>query len=94
MTLQAFKESVATGNIPNDETVYVQSLWYDASGDWHKAHELIQDLTDKNAAWLHAYLHRKEGDAFNADYWYSRSGRKRPAISLNEEWEQLALAFL
>jgi len=74
--------------------VYLQSLWYDGKGDWEQSHTIIQDVDDKNAAWIHAYLHRKEGDTGNADYWYRRAGKKRPAISLQEEWEELVKAFL
>ena len=70
------------------------ALWYDAKEDWEKAHELIQDIEDKNAAWIHAYLHRKEGDIWNADYWYRRAGKKRPDASLQNEWEQIATELL
>lgn len=94
MNLALFKESIATGQAPNEASVYLQALWHDAKGDWSKAHELIQDLPDKAAAWIHAYLHRKEGDVWNADYWYRNAGKKRPVVSLQEEWEQLATAFL
>jgi hypothetical protein len=94
MDIAAFKESINTTEVPTQASVYLKALWYDAKGDWEKAHELIQDLPDKNAAWIHAYLHRKEGDIWNADYWYRNAGKKRPAVSLQEEWEQLAAAFL
>ena len=93
MDLFTFKQSLAA-NHPPEVPVYAQALWLDAKGDWDKAHQLVQDLTDKNAAWIHAYLHRKEGDIWNADYWYNRAGRKRPELSLSEEWEQIAVAFL
>lgn len=94
MNLLQFKESTGTGRPPAQATVYLQALWHDARGDWEEAHRLIQDLPDARAAWIHAYLHRKEGDQWNADYWYRRAGRRRPALSLPEEWEQLAAAFL
>jgi hypothetical protein len=55
---------------------------------------LIQDVDDKTAAWIHAYLHRKEGDLFNADYWYRNAGKQRPSISLDKEWEQIVTALL
>lgn len=93
MDIATFKESLQSAN-PPQTTIYLQSLWYDGKNNWNKAHELIQDLQDKNAAWIHAYLHRKEGDTWNADYWYSKAGRKRPGITLQEEWEQLAQDFL
>ena len=94
MDIAAFKESLNSAEVPTQASVYLKALWYDAKGDWEKAHELIQDLPDKNAAWIHAYLHRKEGDIWNAEYWYRNAGKKRPAVSLQEEWEQLAAAFL
>jgi hypothetical protein len=93
MTVQALKQAITHRTFPENSSVFVQALWHDASGNWQEAHELIGDLTDKEAAWLHAYLHRKEGDIWNADYWYARAGRKRPALSLEEEWEQLAVFF-
>jgi hypothetical protein len=70
------------------------ALWLDAKGDWNGAHEAIQDETDRSSAWLHAYLHRKEGDQWNADYWYSKAGKKSPRCSLTEEWEVIARALL
>ena len=90
MDLAAFKKTLSESNPPASVNVYGKALWYDAKGDWEKAHQLVQDLTDINASWVHAYLHRKEGDTWNADYWYSKAGKKRPSCSLAEEWEQLA----
>ena len=94
MKFSEFKNSVHTSQPPQDSSVYLQALWQDAKGNWDKAHELIQDLTDKNACWIHAYLHRKEGDTWNADYWYSKAGKKRPAVSLEEEWEAIVEQLL
>jgi hypothetical protein len=94
MELTTFKQTLSANNPPANTSIYAQALWYDAKGNWDKAHQLIQDLSDKNAAWIHAYLHRKEGDIWNADYWYNRAGRKRPSVSLDEEWEQIARAML
>jgi len=94
MILSEFNKSLNAGNPPAEASVYLKALWHDAKGNWNKAHELIQDLPDKNASWIHAYLHRKEGDLFNADYWYSKAGKKRPSLSLEEEWEQLVSALL
>ncbi len=94
MNLTDYKKSLSANNPPPDVSVYLQALWYEAKDQWDKAHELIQDLPDKNASWIHAYLHRKEGDTWNADYWYNKASKKRPAISLSEEWEQLATQFL
>ena len=72
---------------------YLNALWYDAKGEWDKAHEMVQDIDDNNASWIHAYLHRKEGDTANADYWYSRAGKKRPSLSLEKEWEEIVDAM-
>jgi len=69
--------------------IYIEALNADQSGDWHKAHELVQDLTTPEAAWIHAYLHRKEGDRWNAQYWYNRAGKPFFDGSLEEEWQQL-----
>ncbi|MCA6074904.1 hypothetical protein LDX50_20180 [Fulvivirga sp. 1062] len=66
--------------------VEICALWYDRQGEWEKAHELVQDADSGNGAWVHAYLHRKEGDLWNADYWYHRAGRRRPDTSITEEW--------
>jgi hypothetical protein len=69
------------------------ALWWDARGDWHNAHALAQSVDTAEGAWVHAYLHRKEGDLSNADYWYRRAGRQRPSVSLDAEWAQLARAL-
>lgn len=94
MTVETFLASVESGERPKDASVYIQALWEDARGNWQKAHELIQDLPDKKAALLHAYLHRVEGDQFNAQYWYNRAGERMPDLSLQEEWTQLVKRFL
>lgn len=94
MNFQSFKESIAGNEPPLGVSVYLKSLWYDAKGDWEKAHVLIQDIKDKNASWIHAYLHRKEGDIGNADYWYNRAGKSQPSVSLNKEWEEIVTAFI
>lgn len=94
MNLTDFKQTLSSDNPPADISVYLKALWYEAKDQWDKAHELIQDLPDKNASWIHAYLHRKEGDTLNADYWYNKANKKRPAMSLSEEWEQLTTTFL
>ena len=52
------------------------ALWWDAHGDWNKAHEIAQDVSGADGAWVHAYLHRREGDVSNAGYWYRQAGRK------------------
>ena len=92
-TLTEFRSSLSESSPPSHLTICLQSLWYDGKGDWNKAHDLVNDLTSQDAARVHAYLHRKEGDIGNADYWYLRSGESRPNISLDEEWELLVLRY-
>jgi len=93
-TLSAFKESLVQLSPPADVSVYLQSLWLDGKGDWNAAHHLVDSLEDKTACRVHAYLHRKEGDIWNADYWYRKAGTRRPAVSLEEEWESLVTELL
>ncbi len=59
-----------------------------------KRTQLIQDINDRDASWIHAYLHRKEGDTGNAGYWYSRAGKQMPGLTIEKEWEQIAIALL
>jgi len=72
----------------------LRALWLDARGDWEGAHTLAQEAGGRDGAWVHAYLHRKEGDEGNAGYWYSRAGRPHCTASLAEEWEQIARELL
>jgi hypothetical protein len=74
----------------------VRALWYEAHGDWQRAHDELQDDADRQAAWVHAYLHRVEGDVANAAYWYRRAGRPvpAPAVTLADEWHEIAEALL
>ncbi len=94
MNLSVFKETLSGSEPPQNVSVYLKTLWYDAKGEWDKAHKLIQDFEDRNASWIHAYLHRKEGDIGNADYWYSCAGKKRPSVSLEKEWEEIVTALI
>jgi len=94
MSLPDFKQSLSGSSPPQQVSPYLQSLWHDAKGDWNKAHSIIQNIEDKKAAWVHAYLHRKEGDIGNADYWYRRAGKSRPSGSLDTEWENIVKEFL
>ena len=94
MQLRDFQQSVKEQIPPAGISVYLSAMWYDAHNDWDKAHHMVDSLDDTIACWVHAYLHRKEGDIGNADYWYRRAGKKRPADSLNEEWEMIVKALL
>ncbi|MBG6233576.1 hypothetical protein IWX76_000131 [Pedobacter sp. CAN_A7] len=88
-----FKQSINDARLPAGLPLHVMALWYDASGDWKTAHDLIDQLTDQRSAHIHAYLHRKEGDNWNADYWYKRAGKTRPKVSLAEEWDMLVQEY-
>jgi hypothetical protein len=93
-TLTEFKSSLVSSQPDSELSVLLKSLWYDGKGDWDKAHSLIDHLDDRESAWVHAYLHRKEGDIGNADYWYRKAHKTRPNVSLEEEWEGLVTVFL
>ncbi|NCT75782.1 MAG: hypothetical protein GXC78_14690 [Chitinophagaceae bacterium] len=94
MTYSNFINSLQQHTVLPGLSLHLQSLWHDAKGHWEEAHALIQDEEDHFSARIHAYLHRKEGDRFNADYWYQRAGTRRPDISLEEEWEVLVKTLL
>ena len=94
INLALFKESLAANQPPQPLSVYLKALWYVAKGEWDKAHQLIKDIDDKNASWIHAYLHRKEGDKSNAGYWYRRADKEMYAGSLENEWDEIAAALM
>lgn len=94
MNLSAFKRSLDRDEPDHELSVYLKALWYDAKGNWDSAHDQVDHLHDQASARIHAYLHRKEGDFWNADYWYSKAKEKRPEISLQDEWEELLTRFL
>ena len=94
MNFEEFRQTLSFDKPPVNISAYLLSLWHDAKGDWERSHTIIQDINDTTAAWIHAYLHRKEGDIGNADYWYRRAGKTRPTVSLKEEQEEIIKAFL
>ena len=94
MSKSLFHESLSHPEPPAHFSVLLNSLWYDKKGDWKKAHDLVDSLPGAEAAWVHAYLHRKEGDLWNADYWYRRAGETRPSVTLDQEWEELVKRYL
>ena len=89
MDITAFKSTLHDELPPPGLTIQQEALWYDGKGDWDKAHDLVNDLDDRQSAHVHAYLHRKEGDLWNADYWYRRAKRQRYSGTPEEEWEEL-----
>ncbi len=94
MTLDDFRASLAAGTPPRGLSKELQALWHDANGGWDRAHKIVQSQKGKAAAAVHAYLHRKEGNLSNADYWYERAGCERPRGPLAKEWEGLVAVLL
>lgn len=90
MDLRQFQATIAQGAPPDGISLALQTLWWDAKGDWDRAHSVAQQDEGETGSAVHAYLHRKEGDLRNAGGWYSRANREMPAISLEEEWQALA----
>jgi len=94
MTLAAFRTSLADAAPPEGLSAALIALWWDGRGNWDRAHTAAQDDLSTAAAWVHAYLHRKEGDAGNAGYWYRRAGRPMARAPLDQEWEAIVAALL
>jgi hypothetical protein len=94
MDYEQFVASLAASQPPSGISRELLSLWHDGRNDWHHSHEIAQDIEGINGSWIHAYLHRKEGDFNNARYWYHRAGKNEPSISLGEEWKLLVRSFL
>lgn len=94
MNLAEFQLSQAQPAPPPGLPLALQSLWFDAKGDWEKAHELAQQDGESSGDWVHAYLHRKEGDASNARYWYARARKPVYSGSFEEEWAAISEALL
>ncbi len=94
MTLAEFRASLAQSAPPPALGFALAGLWWDAKGDWARAHELAGKDEGPDGAWVHAYLHRKEGDASNAAYWYGRAGKSPAGSSLETEWQQITEALL
>ncbi len=94
MDAAAFHDSVASGEPPESVSLALQALWWDAKGDWDRAHACAQADPGPAGAVVHAYLHRKEPDPANARYWYNRAGRSPATVSLDLEWKALATELL
>jgi len=94
MTYEEFRASISQSDPPKGLTKVQQALWEDGRGNWERAHELVQDDASTEAEWVHAYLHRKEGDLSNASYWYRRCGRPVCTDALEKEWERIVRAVL
>ena len=94
MNVKDFLESVKLDSPPAGLSAPLASLWWDAKGDWARAHGLVDELETNEGMAVHAYLHRKEGELANADYWYARAGRNFHRPTLQDEWNALVAGLL
>jgi hypothetical protein len=94
MNFLTFRKSLDATQPPSHFSPALQSLWYDGKGEWDKAHDIAQEISGPTGALIHAYLHRKEGDVYNAQYWYRNAGEKLPSVTLENEWMELVERFL
>jgi hypothetical protein len=81
-------------SLPEGVTGPLAALWHAAKGEWEKAHQLVMDDESKEAAWVHAHLHRVEGDQSNAEYWYRRAGKPVSDAPLDDEWLQITAGLM
>lgn len=93
MDIETFRASIARATPPDDLPLALQAMWWDAKGNWDKAHDCAQEQKDKLGDWVHAYLHRKEGDLDNAGYWYRRLGLPLPQVTFDREWTDIVGAL-
>jgi hypothetical protein len=88
-----FKASLSGAAPAPDFSAPLAAMWWAAKGSWDQAHKIVQDEASADAAWVHAYLHRVEGDLGNAGYWYRQAGKPVAKDSVEAEWEQIATAL-
>lgn len=94
MTFELFQSSISGDKPPAALTSALTGLWWDAKGDWARAHECAQSDGSEAGSWVHAYLHRKEGDHANAGYWYRQAGKVPSGEGLETEWRQIVETLL
>ena len=94
MNLRSFRRSLEGDDPPEDLSPAMNALWYGARGDWERAHRIVQDESDPEAAWVHAWLHRVEGDLDNARYWYGQAGRDPRTEPTGEEWQEIVTTLV
>lgn len=93
MDIHAFKDTLKEQSCPQNLPPLLKALWLTKNDEWDQAHNLVDGIPSTEASWIHALLHRIEGDKWNAGYWYRRAGRKFPEKSIDEEWEEIAEAL-
>ncbi len=94
MELSEFEASLRRDAPPAGVSDLLASLWHERRGDWDRAHLIAQDIAGSDAAWVHAYLHRREGDVSNAAYWYRQAGRPVVRGDLDQEWRTIVQTLL
>lgn len=94
MTVDELRATLGEEEPPDGLDDALVALWHEAKGDWARAHTVVQDLSSPEAALVHAYLHRKEGDLANARYWYRRASATEATGALDDEWRAIAAALL
>jgi hypothetical protein len=94
MNFDEFKSSLSASAPSVQLSQPLQALWHAGKGNWEAAHTIAQEIHSETGSWIHAYLHRQEGDYGNASYWYHRAHKPVPKSSIEEEWEQITKALL
>ena len=94
VTVEQFRATLEHPGPPHDLSPALRALWQDAKGNWSAAHTIVQDIEDQTGCWIHAYLHRKEGDHGNAGYWYRRAGQAVAREPLEDEWTRIVSTLL
>jgi hypothetical protein len=94
VTLEEIRRTLQNPEPPATLSDALRALWHDGRGEWERAHQIAQDIEDETGAWIHAYLHRREGDLGNAAYWYHRAGQPVATDDLDAEWSRIVSALL
>jgi hypothetical protein len=94
MTIEQFRASIGQEAAPEKLSPVLKAMWEDAKGNWSAAHSIAQEIEDETGSWIHAYLHRKEGDLGNAGYWYRRAKQPTANDTLEEEWTRIVSRLL
>lgn len=89
-----FQNTLTSNSPPMDWSEALKSLWYEAKGDWEASHNIAQDMHSELGSWIHAYLHRKEKDEWNAGYWYRQANKPFSTLTLDEEFKELVVFVL
>jgi hypothetical protein len=94
MNFEEFEILLKQDKVPEELSPLLLAMWHAQRNNWDAAHNIAQDIHSDDGSWIHAYLHRVEGDNGNALYWYRKAGRPMPAASLEKEWEEIVNQLL